>query len=139
MEKDLLQAEKTVKKILRKVFKNSLLDYSVQATISSMTPGKIKYGVFISSPSRHIQDITFMFESFEELDKTLQECLKEWNYADIQKTELESRANSFRSRAEDMDAYIKDIDKYGLDEDGFLNKPEEDTVSEDAETKEDKK
>lgn len=128
MEKKLLKAEKTIKKIMRKVFKNSLLDYSVQVTVSSLEPNKIKYGVFISSPSRHVQDVTFMFDSFEELDKTLQECLKEWNYAEIQKTDLQSRANSFRSRADDIEARIKDIDKYGLDKDGFLNKPEKESA-----------
>lgn len=128
MEKKLLKAEKTIKKIIRKVFKNSLIDYSVQVTVSSLDPGKVKYGVFISSPSRHVQDVTFMFDSFEELDKTLQECLKEWNYAEIQKTDLQSRANSFRSRADDIEARIKDIDKYGLDKDGFLNKPEKESA-----------
>lgn len=128
MEKKLLKAEKTIKKIMRKVFKNSLLDYSVQVTVSSLEPSRIKYGVFISSPSRHVQDVTFMFDSFEELDKTLQECLKEWNYAEIQKTDLQSRANSFRSRADDIEARIKDIDKYGLDKDGFLNKPEKESA-----------
>jgi hypothetical protein len=128
VEKKLLKAEKTIKKIIRKVFKNSLIDYSVQVTVSSLEPNKIKYGVFISSPSRHVQDVTFMFDSFEELDKTLQECLKEWNYAEIQKTDLQSRANSFRSRADDIEARIKDIDKYGLDKDGFLNKPEKESA-----------
>ena len=43
MEKQILEAEKIIKKIIRNVFKDSTLDYTVQVSTSSVEPGKVKY------------------------------------------------------------------------------------------------
>ena len=125
MENNLKEAEKLVKKITRNVFRNSNLDFTVQFSISSLEPGKIKYSALISSPSRDIQEIPFRFNSYNELKAALEASLKNFKYEDIEKTEVQSRINVYKSKVEQLEEYLKEIEKNGLDENGFLNKAEE--------------
>ena len=125
MENNLKEAAKLVKKITRNVFRNSNLDFAVQFSISSLEPGKIKYSALISSPSRDIQEIPFRFNSYNELKAALEASLKNFKYEDIEKTEVQSRINVYKSKVEQLEEYLKEIEKNGLDENGFLNKAEE--------------
>lgn len=132
MEKDLLKAEKIVKKIIKNVFHNSQLDYTAQISVSSIEPGKVKYSALISSPSRDIQEIPFRFNSFKELESALKTALKTFKYEDIEKTEVQSRINVYKNKVTQLEAYLGEINQKGLDENGFLNEAEE-TKSEDDE------
>lgn len=125
MEKDILAAEKIIKKIIRNVFKDSTLDYTVQVSTSSVEPGKVKYSALITSPSRHVQEIPFRFNSFNELKAALETALKEFKYEDIEKAEVQSRIAVYENKAQQLRDYLEAINERGLDENGFLNEPEE--------------
>lgn len=124
MEKNILAAEKIIKKIIRNVFKDSTLDYTVQISVSSLEVGKVKYSALITSPSRHVQEIPFRFDSFEELKAALETALKDFKYEDIEKAEVQSRINVYEAKAKQLKEYLEEIEKRGLDKDGFLNEEE---------------
>lgn len=126
MEKDILAAEKIIKKIIRNVFKDSTLDYMVQISVSSLEAGKVKYSALITSPSRHVQEIPFRFDSFKELKAALETALKDFKYEDIEKAEVQSRINVYESKVQQLKEYLEEIEKRGLDKDGFLNEEETD-------------
>ena len=121
MQKEILELEKVVKKIIRNVFRDSTLDYKVEIGVSSVEPEKVKYSALISSPSRHVQDVPFRFESFKELKAALDSALKDFKYEDIEKAEVQSRINVYKSKVEQLEDYLEQINKRGLDTDGFLN------------------
>ena len=128
MEKDILAAEKIIKKIIKNVFRNSQLDYTVQVSTSSVEPGKVKYSALITSPSRHVQEIPFRFNSFDELKAALETALKEFKYEDIEKAEVQSRITVYENKAQQLKDYLDAIEERGLDDNGFLNEPEEATT-----------
>lgn len=125
MEKDILKAEKIIKKIIRNIFKDSTLDYTVQVSTSSIEPGKLKYSALISSPSRNVQEIPYRFDSFKELIAALEASLKSFKYEDIEKAEVQSRINVYKNKATQLEDYLKQIEERGLDENGFLNPAED--------------
>ena len=125
MEKDILAAEKIIKKIIKNVFRNSQLDYTVQVSTSSVEPGKVKYSALITSPSRHVQEIPFRFNSFDELKAALETALKEFKYEDIEKAEVQSRITVYENKAQQLKDYLDAIEERGLDDNGFLNELEE--------------
>lgn len=99
VKEQLLTLEKSVKKILRKSLKNNTLDYSIQFSVSNVdAPGKVKYAAMISSPAKGVQPITFMADSFEELDAILKAGIDGINKKDVELTFHQSRINSYESR-----------------------------------------
>jgi hypothetical protein len=128
MKDDLKKLEKIIKKIVRNRFRDATLDYTVQVSISSIEPGKVKYAALITSPSRHVQEIPFRFDSYQELEAALKLALKDFRYEDIEKAEVTSRINVYKNKITELEQYLGQIDKLGLDEDGFLN-PDEDIAN----------
>lgn len=125
MEKDLLSLEKIVKKIIKNKFRDSTLDYTVQISISSIEPSTVKYSALISSPSRNVQEIPFVFKSYKELEYALQSALDTFKYEDIEKAEVESRINVYKQKTKELEQYLDMIEKRGLDENGFLRPEDE--------------
>lgn len=128
MEKDILKSEKIIKKIIRNIFKDSTLDYTVQVSVSSIEPGKLKYSALISSPSRHVQEVPFRFDSMKELVSALEAALKEFKYDDIEKAEVQSRINVYKNKVKELEEYYEQIEKRGLGEDGYLNEEEDEAA-----------
>lgn len=99
VREQLLTLEKHVKKILRKSLKDNTLDYTIQFSVSNVdAPGKVKYAAMISSPARGVQPITFMAESYEELEAVLKAGEKGINRKEVELTFHQSRINSYESR-----------------------------------------
>lgn len=71
VREQLVELEKQVKKVIRKSLKDNTLDYTVQMSISSLEPNKVKYAALISSPAKGVQPITFVFDTFENLKSAL--------------------------------------------------------------------
>lgn len=125
MKSDLLKLEKIVKKIIRHNFRNSTLDYTVQALVSSVAPGEVKYSCLITSPSRHVQEFSFTFGSVEELEAALKAAQKDFTFEEIIKTEITSRVNTYKNKIKQLEEYQKEIDDNGIEPDtGFLIQPD---------------
>lgn len=114
---ELRELEKLVKKIIRKSLKDNTLDYTVQATISNLEPGEIKYAAMISSPAKGVQPITFVFDTFEQLKAALVESETAIDKQKVEVTFHQSRINSYKNRIEAHEARIKQIESGEADED----------------------
>ena len=80
--KKFAEARKLVNKILKKVNRNDL-DWTVQASISSIESRGITYSCQIQSPNSVLQPMTFVKSSWEELKKSLEACAETMDTDDI--------------------------------------------------------
>lgn len=114
-KKELLELEKIVKKILRKSLKDNTLDYTVQFTVSSLEPQKVKYAAQISSPAKGVQPITFIFDTFNDLEASLTEAV---DSIDTRKVELrfhESRIDTYKSKIAQHEDRVKTLEDPNYD------------------------
>lgn len=76
MEKQFLKIEKLVNKIIKN-FGDSTLDWTIQVDKNSANPGKITYDCMIHTPTDGVEPLTFVCESWEELEDRLKKASKE--------------------------------------------------------------
>lgn len=93
MEKNLEKARKILNKIIKNLGRNDL-DWTVQLSINSTRPERINYCAQIEAPANGLQPITWVCDSWEELEKSLkmsekgldQEAVeKAWHESEIQR------------------------------------------------------
>lgn len=119
----LLTLEKLAKKLIRKSLKNNTLDYTLQITVSSLEPGKLKYAAQISSPEKGVQPITFIYDNYKLLEGSLEEAIKELNPYKVEESFHENRINTYKNKIQQHEArltILKDPEFKGdnVDEDG---------------------
>lgn len=102
----LLKLEKLAKKLIRKSLKNNTLDYTVQLTVSSLEPSKIKYAAQISSPEKGVQPITFVFDNYKTLEASLEEAIKELNPIKVEEAFHENRINTYKNKIQQHEARL---------------------------------
>lgn len=131
----MLELEKNAKKILRKSLKDNTLDYTIQFTVSSMEPGVVKYACQISSPSRGVEPITFIFDSYKDLEASLKEAQKEISKKDVELKFHESRVNTYKNKIKQHEARMETLNDPDYDEQED-NIPMEEMSAENTEEKE---
>lgn len=109
--KQLLKLEKKIKDIINKKLKDRTLEYALQIAVSSMEPKKLRYSAMISSPAKGVQDITFVLNSIEELDKALDEFMTKTDHRDVEKAYHENRINVYKSRIAAHEGRIKELEE----------------------------
>lgn len=136
VKEQLAKLEKLAARIIRKSLKDNTLDYTVQITMSSLEPGKLKYACQISSPANGVQPITFIFDSYKLLEESLKEAEKELNRPKVELAFHQNRVNTFKNKIEQHEARIKVLeDPNYKEEDDEENIPmEEIGAEENAET-----
>lgn len=117
VKEQLLSLEKLVKKVIRKSLKNNTLDYTIQFSVSNVDePGKVKYAAMISSPANGVQPITFMFDNFNDLEKSLKAAEKGINKKEVELTFHQSRINSYNSRIDQHKLRMEKLNDPNYDE-----------------------
>lgn len=117
--------EKIVGRIIRKSLKNNTLDYTVQISISSTEPRKVKYSAYISSPNKEVHPILFSYDTFEMLEAALLEAEKQYNPKTVEIAFLDSRINTYESKIEQSKARKKQLEDPDY-------KPEDDNIEDDT-------
>ena len=113
----LLTLEKLVKKVIRKSLKDNTLDYSIQFSVSNLEdPGKVKYAAMISSPSKGVQPITFMFDNFNDLEASLKEAEKSIDRKSVELTFHQSRINNYKRQIQLHEARMEKLNDPEYDE-----------------------
>lgn len=92
--------EKLVKKLIRSTLKNNTLDYTVQATMSSLNPGKLEYAAQISSPAQGVQPITFIYDDFNTIKSALELAIEELDEDKVEVAFHENRINMYKNKIE---------------------------------------
>ncbi len=126
----LSKLEKIVKKILRKSLKNNTLDYTVQISISSLEPTKVKYSAFISSPNKEVQPIIFSYDNYELLEASLLGAEKEYNPRTVEIAFHDSRINTYAAKTKEHEARKAQLEDPNYDAEEDAIPMEEVSVSE---------
>lgn len=105
-KEQLLKLEKIVKKVIRKSLKNNTLEYTLQITMSSISPSKLKYACQITSPATGVKDIIYIFDTFEELEAALLQSEKEFNPTKVEAAFHESRINTYKNKIQQHEARL---------------------------------
>lgn len=94
----LLTLEKLVKKVIRKSLKNNTLDYTVQISVSSLEPAKVKYSAMISSPANGVQPVLLTYDAYEKLEEALKVAETTYNARNVEIAFHENRINTYKSK-----------------------------------------
>ena len=95
MKDEMKKARNLVNKIVKKFNRNDL-DWTVQVSINSTRPDRVNYCAQIEAPANGLQPLTWVKESFSELEEALELAEKgldqdavdrAWHEAEIQRAE----------------------------------------------------
>lgn len=103
MEQKLKKARNLVNKIVKNLGRADL-DYTVQVSVNSFQPDKVNYCCQIEAPANGLQPITWIKESWEELEEALKIAAKGLDQKAVEKAYLESEIK----RAEEKLSFYKD-------------------------------
>lgn len=112
-----LALEKLIKKVIRLAFKDNTLDYTVQVAVTSVEPGKVKYGFMINGLKKEIQPIAMSYYTYNECVAVLEGLLKEVNPVEVEKMFHQGRINVYTNAISSHEERLKQIEKEGLEED----------------------
>lgn len=117
----LQKLEKLVKRVIRKSLKDNTLDYTVQFSVSSLEPGKVQYAAMITSPAKGVDQITFVYDSYELLEAALKESENEFSRQKVEIAFHKNRINSYENRIDQTKDRIKQLEDPNY-------KPEDDDI-----------
>lgn len=103
MEKELKSARTLVNKIVKRLKRNDL-DWTVQISINSTRPDRVNYCAQIEAPANGLQPITWVKESWSELEQALKLAEKGLDQDAVEKAWHESEIK----RAEALINYHKE-------------------------------
>lgn len=103
MEKQLKFARNLVNKIVKNLKRNDL-DWTVQVSINSTRPERVNYCCQIEAPANGLEPITWVCETYEELEKSLKQAVKGLDREAVDKAWHESEI----ARAEALIKYHKE-------------------------------
>lgn len=103
MEKKLKSIRNKINRIVKQLGRNDL-DWTVQISINSTRPDRINYCAQIEAPANGLQPITWVCESWEDLDKKITLATKGLDQKAVDKAWHESEI----ARAEALIKYHKE-------------------------------
>jgi len=114
---DLLKLERAVRKIIVKAFKDRTLDYTVQFSVSSLEPKKVKYAFMINGTKKEIRVEPQSFYSFDQALAVAEGMLKEINMVDLEKTFHQSRIATHKTAQQQHEARLKQLENPETEDD----------------------
>lgn len=111
-----LELERLVQKVIRKGFKDSTLDYTVQVATTSLEPGKVKYGFMINGLKKEIQPIAMSYYSFDECKAVLEGLLVEIDPLKVEQMFHQGRINVYKNAISSHEDRMAYLEKNGLEE-----------------------
>lgn len=105
------ELERIMHKVLRKAFKDSTLDYTVQVASTSIQPGKVKYGFMINGLKKEIAPIAMSYDTFEECKIALSALLDGVNPVELEKSFHQGRINVYKNAIKSHEERLEDIEK----------------------------
>jgi len=107
---NVLELERLVKKVIRKSFKDNTLDYTVQISVSSLEPGKVKYGFMINGLKKEIQPIAMSYYSYKDCKAVIEGLLDEVDQVELEKLFHQGRINVYKNAISSHEDRLKQIE-----------------------------
>lgn len=109
---DLLRLEKAVRKIINKSLKDRTLDYTVQFSVSSLEPKKVKYAFMIQGTKKEVRIEPQAFNSFDTALKVAEGMIDSINPVEVEKTFHVSRINTHKSTIKQHEDRLKWLEEH---------------------------
>lgn len=110
MEKQLQSARKLVNKIVKGLGRNDL-DWTCQVSINSTRPERVNYCCQIEAPANGLQPITWIKESWEELEEALKIAAKGLDQKAVEKAYLESEIQRANEKIKFYEDSLKQLEE----------------------------
>lgn len=110
MDKELLKARNLVNKIVRK-FNRQDLDWVVQLSVSSVHPDKVSYCAQIEAPANGLQPISWVKDSYKELEDVLKLAEKGLDQDEVDKAYYNSQIEASKAKIKFFEEKLKELEK----------------------------
>lgn len=110
MDKELKTARNLVNKIVKNFGRNDL-DWTVQASVSSVHPDKVVYCAQIEAPANGLQPLTWIKDSWKELEDSLKLAEKGLDQEAVDKAYYESEIQRAKQKQEFFEEKLKELEK----------------------------
>lgn len=110
MDKELKKCRNLINKIVKKLGRADL-DWTIQLSISSIHPEKIAYCAQIEAPANGLQPITFVKNSYEELEKSLTLAEKGLDQKAVEKAYFEAEVERAKEKQKFFEEKIKELEE----------------------------
>ena len=108
MDKELKKARTLVNKIVKNLKRNDL-DWTVQLSISSVHPDKVAYCAQIEAPAN--APITWVKDSWEELEKALKKAEKDLDQEAVEKAYVASQIKAAEEKKKFFEEKLIELEK----------------------------
>ena len=111
---ELQKAEKAIVKLRNKI-KRADLDYTVQISISSVDPTKIRYAAQMTPPAQGLAPVTFIKDTADELVEAIKSAAKHIDYEQVEiayhKAQMEACDRTKQGHQDRIDEILKPKDE----------------------------
>lgn len=115
MEREL----KKVRNIVNRIVKNlgrADIDWVVQVSITSVRPDKLNYCVQIEAPANGLAPITWVKDTWEELEEALKKAEKELDKEAVEKAYLASQIKAAEEKKSFFEEKLMELEKNEINE-----------------------
>ena len=110
MEKELKTARNLVNKIIKNLGRNDI-DWTVQLSISSVHPEKVAYCVQIEAPANGLAPITFIKDSWKELEEALKQAEKNLDVEAVERAYYASEVQRAEEKRKFFEEKLMELEK----------------------------
>ena len=110
MDKELKKSRNLINKIVKNFGRNDL-DWTIQASISSIHPEKVVFCAQIEAPANGLQPLTWVKDSWEELEKALELAEKGLDQDAVDKAYYESEIQRAKQKMEFFEEKLKELEE----------------------------
>lgn len=109
---DLLKLEKVVRKIINKSLKDRTLDYTVQFSVSSLEPKKVKYAFMINGTKNEVRIEPQAHDSFATTLAIAEGMVDSIDPVEVERTFHTSRINTYNTAIKQHEGRLKWLEKH---------------------------
>ena len=110
MDKELKKSRNLINKIVKNFGRNDL-DWTIQASVSSIHPEKAVFCAQIEAPANGLQPLTWVKDSWEELEKALELAEKGLDQDAVDKAYYESEIQRAKQKMEFFEEKLKELEE----------------------------
>lgn len=118
-KEELQKAERAINKLRNKI-KRADLDYTVQISISSVDPAKVRYAAQMTPPAQGLAPVTFIKDSAEELIEAIKAATKHIDYEQVEiayhKAQMEACDRTKQGHQDRINEILKPKEKQATEE-----------------------
>ena len=110
MDKELLKCRNLINKIVKKLGRSDL-EWTVQLSVSTVHPESVKYCAQIEAPANGLTPITWVKDSYKELEEALKLAEKGLDQNAVEKAYIESQIKMAVEKSKFFEEKLKELEE----------------------------